>query len=129
MRARRGPRNSCRRSSPTEGGRRRPAFRQTPTALNSTSRDGRRSAAAQPMRESPAMPDQLTITRPDDWHLHVRDGAALAAVVPASARQFGRAIVMPNLKPPVTTTAAALAYRDRIRRAVPAGVAFEPLMT
>ena len=75
------------------------------------------------------MSDQLTITRPDDWHLHVRDGAALAAVVPASARQFGRAIVMPNLKPPVTTTAAALAYRDRIRRAVPEGLSFEPLMT
>ena len=54
------------------------------------------------MRESPPMADELTITRPDDWHLHVRDGAALAAVVPASARQFGRAIIMPNLKPPVT---------------------------
>jgi len=75
------------------------------------------------------MLDELTIARPDDWHLHLRDGAALAAVVPASARQFGRAIVMPNLKPPLTTTEAALAYRDRIRRAVPAGVAFEPLMT
>jgi dihydroorotase len=71
----------------------------------------------------------LTITRPDDWHLHVRDGAALAAVVPHTARQFGRAIIMPNLKPPVTTTAQALAYRERIRAAVPAGLAFEPLMT
>ena len=75
------------------------------------------------------MTDTLTITRPDDWHLHVRDGAAMAAVVPATARQFGRAIIMPNLKPPVTTTAQALAYRERILAAVPRGVAFEPLMT
>ena len=75
------------------------------------------------------MTDTLTLTRPDDWHLHVRDGAALAAVVPDTARQFARAIIMPNLKPPVTTTALALAYRDRIRAAVPAGVQFEPLMT
>ena len=75
------------------------------------------------------MSDELTLTRPDDWHLHVRDGAALKAVVPASARQFGRAIIMPNLKPPVTTAAAAVAYRDRIRAAVPAGIDFEPLMT
>ena len=58
--------------------------------------------------------DTLTLTRPDDWHLHLRDGAALAAVLPATARQFARAIVMPNLRPPVTTAAAALAYRDRI---------------
>ena len=57
---------------------------------------------------------QLTITRPDDWHLHVRDGAAMAAVLPWSARQFARAIVMPNLRPPVTTTALALAYRERL---------------
>jgi dihydroorotase len=71
----------------------------------------------------------LTLTRPDDWHLHVRDGAALAAVVPHTARQFGRAIIMPNLKPPVTTAAQALAYRDRILAAVPANLAFEPLMT
>ncbi len=73
--------------------------------------------------------DSLTLIRPDDWHLHVRDGEAMAAVVPASARQFARAVIMPNLKPPVTTTAAALAYRDRIRAAIPPGVAFEPLMT
>lgn len=73
--------------------------------------------------------DTLTITRPDDWHLHVRDGAALQTVVPHTAAQFGRAIIMPNLKPPVTTAAQAVAYRDRIRAAVPAGVAFEPLMT
>jgi dihydroorotase len=71
----------------------------------------------------------LTITRPDDWHLHLRDGAALAAVLPDSARQFGRAIVMPNLKPPVTTAAAARAYRSRIVAALPAGSTFEPLMT
>ncbi|MEP7058091.1 MAG: dihydroorotase [Caldimonas sp.] len=75
------------------------------------------------------MTDQLTIVRPDDWHLHLRDGAALASVVPASARQFGRAIIMPNLKPPITTAALALAYRERIRKAVPQGLAFEPLMT
>ena len=71
----------------------------------------------------------LTLTRPDDWHLHVRDGAALAAVVPHSAAQFGRAIIMPNLRPPVTTAALALSYKERILQAVPAGVAFEPLMT
>jgi dihydroorotase len=75
------------------------------------------------------MSEQLTITRPDDWHLHLRDGAALAAVVSHTARQFGRAIVMPNLRPPVTTAAQALAYRQRILRALPAGAAFEPLMT
>jgi dihydroorotase len=75
------------------------------------------------------MNDLLTLTRPDDWHLHVRDGAALAAVVPHTARQFGRAIIMPNLKPPVTTVAQALAYRERILAAVPAGTGFEPLMT
>ena len=75
------------------------------------------------------MTEALLITRPDDWHLHLRDGAALAAVVAHTARQFGRAIIMPNLKPPVTTTAMALAYRDRIRKALPAGSAFEPLMT
>ena len=75
------------------------------------------------------MTNEITITRPDDWHLHVRDGAALAAVVPDTARQFARAIIMPNLKPPVTTAAQALAYRERILAAVPQGVAFEPLMT
>ncbi|MGE0348345.1 dihydroorotase [Hydrogenophaga sp.] len=74
-------------------------------------------------------PDTLTITRPDDWHLHVRDGEALHTVVPHTAAQFGRAIIMPNLKPPVTTAAQAVAYRERIRAAVPEGVAFEPLMT
>ncbi len=73
--------------------------------------------------------DTLTITRPDDWHLHVRDGAPLATVVPHTAAQFGRAIIMPNLRPPVTTAAHALDYKQRILAAVPAGVAFEPLMT
>jgi len=76
-----------------------------------------------------SLTDSLTITRPDDWHLHVRDGDALHTVVPHTAAQFGRAIIMPNLKPPVTTAAQAVAYRDRIRAAVPAGVDFEPLMT
>ena len=74
-------------------------------------------------------PQILTLTRPDDWHLHVRDGAAMAAVVPHTAAQFGRAIIMPNLRPPVTTTAQALSYKERIAQAVPAGTAFEPLMT
>ena len=75
------------------------------------------------------MTQTLTITRPDDWHLHLRDGAALAAVLPDTARQFARAIVMPNLKPPVTTVAQAQAYRARILAALPAGLSFEPLMT
>jgi dihydroorotase len=74
-------------------------------------------------------PHSLTITRPDDWHLHLRDGATMASVLPHTARQFGRAIVMPNLKPPVTTVAAAQAYRERILAALPQGMAFEPLMT
>ena len=71
----------------------------------------------------------LTITRPDDWHLHLRDGAALKAVLPDTARQFARAIVMPNLRPPVTTTELAVAYRQRILDALPEGANFEPLMT
>ena len=75
------------------------------------------------------MPDTITLTRPDDWHLHLRDGADMAAVLPDTARRFARAIVMPNLRPPVTTTALALAYRDRIRAALPAGADFVPLMT
>ena len=75
------------------------------------------------------MTDRLTLTRPDDWHLHLRDGAAMAAVLPCTARQFGRAIVMPNLRPPVTTAAAAIAYRQRILAALPAGNDFQPLMT
>lgn len=72
---------------------------------------------------------EITLTRPDDWHLHLRDGAALAAVLPHSARQFARAIVMPNLRPPVTTVLAAASYRQRIVAALPAGNDFEPLMT
>jgi len=71
----------------------------------------------------------LTLTRPDDWHLHVRDGEALRAVVPDTARRFGRAIIMPNLRPPVTTVEQAAAYRERILAAVPDGLKFEPLMT
>jgi dihydroorotase len=73
--------------------------------------------------------DTLTLRQPDDWHLHVRDGAQLAAVVPFTARQFARALVMPNLKPPMTTTEALGAYRSRILAAVPAGLRFEPQMT
>jgi len=72
---------------------------------------------------------KLTLTRPDDWHLHLRDGAALGAVLAHTAERFARAIVMPNLKPPVTTVDAALAYRARILAALPAGARFEPLMT
>ncbi|HVH84410.1 MAG TPA: hypothetical protein VM713_08850, partial [Steroidobacteraceae bacterium] len=71
----------------------------------------------------------LTMRRPDDWHVHLRDGAALAAVLPFTATRFARAIVMPNLQPAVTTTALALDYRRRILAALPPGVAFEPLMT
>ena len=73
--------------------------------------------------------DKLTIPLPDDWHLHLRDDALLAAVLPATVRDFGRAIVMPNLKPPVTTAASAAAYRERIRALLPPGSTFEPLMT
>jgi len=82
-----------------------------------------------PDAPDPTPTSTLTLIRPDDWHVHLRDGAALATVVPDTARQFARAIVMPNLKPPVTTAAQALAYAARIRAAVPAGVDFEPLMT
>ncbi|MGR8979636.1 MAG: dihydroorotase [Gammaproteobacteria bacterium] len=71
----------------------------------------------------------LTITRPDDWHLHVRSGAMLKAVLPHTAKQFRRAIIMPNLKPPVTTVVGASAYRDEILQAIPPGLDFEPLMT
>ncbi|WP_244814439.1 dihydroorotase [Caballeronia sp. Lep1P3] len=81
---------------------------------------------------SPTTPATLTLARPDDWHLHVRDGATLTAVLPHTARQFGRAIIMPNLKPPVTTTDMAAAYRERILAARPKdgpGARFEPLMT
>ncbi|MDT8382892.1 MAG: dihydroorotase [Gammaproteobacteria bacterium] len=72
---------------------------------------------------------QLTLTRPDDWHLHVRDGDAMASVIGHTARQFARAIIMPNLRPPVTTTERAVAYRQRIIAALPEGSDFQPLMT
>ncbi|MEG0148028.1 MAG: dihydroorotase [Comamonas sp.] len=75
------------------------------------------------------MTQTLTITRPDDWHLHVRDGEAMRSVVPHTAAQFARAIIMPNLKPPVTTAEQALEYKERILAAVPQGMSFEPLMT
>ena len=75
------------------------------------------------------MTDRITLTQPDDWHLHLRDGAALAAVLPFTAAQFARGVVMPNLKPPVTSVALAEAYRQRIVVALPAGSKFEPLMT
>jgi dihydroorotase len=76
-----------------------------------------------------AKPDRLSLRRPDDWHVHLRDGAMLQAVAPATARTFGRAIVMPNLSPPVTTVDQGRAYRDRILAAVPDGSGFTPLMT
>jgi len=76
-----------------------------------------------------ATPRSITLTRPDDWHLHLRDGAVLRDVLPHTARQFARAIVMPNLKPPVTTVALAKAYYERILAVLPSGVKFEPLMT
>ena len=72
---------------------------------------------------------RLTITRPDDWHLHLRDGAHLEAVLADSARRFARAIIMPNLKPPITTTSQAQAYRNRILAVLPSGMDFDPLMT
>lgn len=75
------------------------------------------------------MTQSLTLRRPDDWHLHLRDGAMLAGVLPETARHFARAIIMPNLVPPVVTGAQAAAYRDRIMAALPEGMAFEPLMT
>lgn len=75
------------------------------------------------------MTDTLTLTRPDDWHIHFRDGAAMRSVLPDTARVFGRAIAMPNLKPPVVTVADAAAYRERLLAAVPPGVDFQPLMT
>ena len=87
------------------------------------------TASNTPTTHTASTTHTLTLTRPDDWHLHVRDGDALHTVVPHTAAQFGRAIIMPNLRPPVTTAAQALAYKERILAAVPAGMAFEPLMT
>ena len=89
----------------------------------------RADATIEPMTSNATTMTSLTITRPDDWHLHVRDGDALHTVVPHAAAQFGRAIIMPNLRPPLTTAAQAVAYRKRIQSAVPEGVTFEPLMT
>ncbi|MEE8445001.1 MAG: dihydroorotase, partial [Alphaproteobacteria bacterium] len=77
-------------------------------------------------------PDRLTLRRPDDWHLHLRDGAMLRAVLPFTAGRFGRAVIMPNLDPPITDTNAAMAYRERIQQAQgegEAGGGFQPLMT
>src|SRR5258708_20280682 len=76
-----------------------------------------------------ATPEKITIRRPDDWHVHFRDGAMLRTVLPLTARQFGRAIVMPNLVPPVTDVALARAYRERILAALPESADFTPLMT
>ena len=75
-----------------------------------------------------SMTDSLTLPRPDDWHLHLRDGAMLEAVLPETTRHFARAIIMPNLVPPVVTGAQATQYRDRILAAMPEGAAFTPLM-
>ena len=79
--------------------------------------------------QSPDSPTQIEIIRPDDWHLHVRDGEGLRAVLPFTARQCARAIIMPNLVPPVTTTELARSYRQAIVQAIPENVAFKPLMT
>lgn len=79
--------------------------------------------------ESHSSTHNITLTRPDDWHLHLRDGAVLASVLPHTGRQFARAIIMPNLRPPITTTVQATAYRARILEALPQGMQFEPLMT
>ncbi|MGH8320394.1 MAG: amidohydrolase family protein, partial [Gammaproteobacteria bacterium] len=75
------------------------------------------------------MTDKITIIRPDDWHLHLRDGADTRDVLAHTAKRFARAIIMPNLKPPVTTTAAALAYRERVLKVLPKNTSFQPLMT
>ena len=90
------------------------------------------STATQTRRRRRSMAEQLqtlTLARPDDWHHHLRDGAALATTVPFAARTYGRAICMPNLVPPVTTAALAVAYKERIMKHVPKGSSFEPLMT
>ena len=81
------------------------------------------------MNPNPSTSDTLTLTQPDDWHVHLRDGAALQAVVGHTAAQFARALVMPNLKPPITSTALAMAYRQRIMAALPEGAHFDPLMS
>jgi len=90
---------------------------------------GRSKSRADKIVVMETVPRTLTLARPDDWHLHLRDDAALAAVLPDTARRFARAIVMPNLRPPVTSVAQARAYRERIIQALPAGMEFDPLMT
>ncbi|CAI0429944.1 unnamed protein product [Linum tenue] len=90
---------------------------------------GKAKGCRQNLKCRASMVEELNITLPDDWHLHLRDGDLLQAVAPHSSSHFGRAIVMPNLKPPITTTAAAVAYKDSIMKALPAGSNFSPLMT
>src|SRR6201996_7642348 len=85
--------------------------------------------AAKTAAKTTADVDRITIRRPDDWHIHLRDGAMLKAVLPYTAAQFARGIIMPNLVPPVTTVAAARGYRERILAALPEGMDFTPLMT
>src|SRR5438128_2019094 len=120
--------NSSRATGTTRrcGGCSRPRSRSWPPPSEATAARPRARIA---MRESAMPAHALTLTRPDDWHVHLRDGAAMAAVLSATARQFARAIVMPNLKPPVVTTAQALAYRERIVAARPERSTFTPLMT
>ncbi|MEO6103628.1 MAG: dihydroorotase [Pseudoxanthomonas sp.] len=96
-----------------------------PVGGNAAKETSHRDTAQDPAVEC----NRLALTRPDDWHLHLRDGEMLASVLPDTARRFARAIVMPNLKPPVTTVEQARAYRERIQAAVPRGLRFEPLMT
>ncbi len=111
----------------------RPVFlhphRRTGTYQHRGNRFGVRYALELILKQNIPRLNTLTLRRPDDWHLHLRDGAALRAVLPFTAARFARALVMPNLKPPVTTTEQALAYRARILDALPAGARFEPLMT
>jgi len=107
---------------PAEGRARRPVFGQVHAAAGHLAKRARLGYGG-------TMTERLTIRRPDDWHLHLRDGAVLAAVAPESARHFARALVMPNLVPPVVTGADAAAYRDRIRAALPRDAEFTPLMT
>src|SRR5262245_16003257 len=114
---------------------------EIPSKWPATPRFSCEDAATRQVIAMPNTVDQITIRRPDDWHVHLRDGAMMAAVLPLTARQFGRAIVMPNLVPPVTTIAAAIAYRQRITNALPRslfpppqagegqGGGFTPLMT
>ncbi|KAF8059750.1 pyrC [Scenedesmus sp. PABB004] len=116
-----------RRAAAAATGRRLPRAAAAAAWSAAAAGSGRRRLAA--AAAAGGAPDTLTIATPDDWHLHVRDGEAMASVVPHSAAVFGRAIIMPNLVPPVTTTEAALAYRSRVSAAVPAGSGFSPLMT